>query len=624
MAFLIVLFLLSVAVCLALLFCLSKRIPPGIRVPPAAPSNHILAHYALIVRDAVLFDGLGSAPRPHVDVCVGEDGRVQAIVPHGELSSSCDREVHANGLWLVPGLLDIHCHYDAEIEACGAISESLRHGVTSVLIGNCSLSASIGSDTDLIDIFSRVENLPSEVLETWLKNKVTWRSVTEYYEHVDTLPLGINVATFLGHSALRIHAMGLERSLAVHEPSTHEMQTMERVLREALDAGYLGLSIDMLPWHRMSRAPHTGVSVPSQQARYAEYWRLSNVVREYGRVLQATPSAADLATALFLFVQSSGVLFSKALRTTVLAAMDVKVKPAAHHLAGFASSMFNNLLGCLVRLQVLSTPFLLYSDGLMTPISEELNSGCEAMNVSPSERKKMFADASFRRRFANEWKPFAHNRVFHCDLSDMWVVDAPDSALVGKSFAEIAVEKGQEPIEYFMDALATHGDEIRWKTEVANHRPAIRRKLLAHPHLLPGFNDSGAHNRNMAFHDGGLAMLAQSLEHPDWLPFESALVRLTSEPAQFFGIDRGTIAVGAVADMTLLDADALRAHDFAREPSMFHDPALGVARLVKRTDGVVHSVFVGGEVVMEAGVLAPELGAKKFGQVLRSTHRPSS
>ena len=127
-----------------------------------------------------------------------------------------------------------------------------------------------------------------------------------------------------------------------------------------------------------------------------------------------------------------------------------------------------------------------------------------------------------------------------------------------------------------MDMLAKHGDDIRWKTVVANHRPEVRRQLLKHPHLLPGFNDSGAHNRNMGFQDGALVMLQDALLHPEWMSFEHAVVRLTSEPCQWLGMDRGVLAPGWGADMVVLDPEKLRTHDFSVDPHFFSDPDLGV------------------------------------------------
>ena len=189
------------------------------------------------------------------------------------------REIDAHGCWVMPGMLDIHTHYDAEVEAMPGLEESVRHGVTTVVMGNCSLSAALGEKKDILDLFCRVESLPRDVLSRWLGDAIPWRGVREYYAHLEQVPLGPNVATLIGHSNVRAHVMGMERSLKVSKAEADEVRTMQRIVEEALDEGYVGLSIDMLPWHRLDGEPFRGISVPSQHAHPSEYRSLAQPVR---------------------------------------------------------------------------------------------------------------------------------------------------------------------------------------------------------------------------------------------------------------------------------------------------------------------------------------------------------
>ncbi len=129
------------------------------------------------------------------------------------ISSAATETVDATGLWIMPGFVDVHTHYDIELEIAPGLSESVRHGVTTVIIGNCSLSIAIGSPAMLADMFQRVETLPAELIRKWLASSVSWRSPRDYLDHRRELPLGPNVAPLFGHSALRAHVMTLERSL---------------------------------------------------------------------------------------------------------------------------------------------------------------------------------------------------------------------------------------------------------------------------------------------------------------------------------------------------------------------------------------------------------------------------
>ena len=227
----------------------------------------------------------------------------------------------------------------------------------------------------------------------------------------------------------------------------------------------------------------------------------------------------------------------------------------------------------------------------------------------------MFASTAFRRLFRRDWE-HKGNRAFHRNLADMWIVASPEPSHIGKSFAQLAEQEGKEAIEYFMDLIAQYDDQVRWQSVVANDRDPARRYLLAHPYTLPGFNDSGAHSRNMAFYDGALQMLQQAINNPQWLPVEKAVARLTSEPAAWLGLDVGTLLPGKQADIVILDPEKLRSG--LGDPIEYRDQRLGgFMRMVRRSDGVVREVIIGGKIAFEQGAFAPTLGKERFGRLLR-------
>ncbi|TDM00023.1 MAG: hypothetical protein C4K58_01895 [Flavobacteriaceae bacterium] len=259
-----------------------------------------------VISNGMYFDGTGK--KGSIQNVLIKNGKVEKVSSN-PIQVEGATEIDATGKWVMPGMIDIHTHYDAEIEVMPGIEESLRHGVTTCIMGNCSLSAAIGKDTDIVDLFCRVENIPAQSLKDWLVNNISWKSVTEYYQHLDTLNLGPNIATFLGHSNVRIEAMGLKRSLTERKASKEEINKMKAIVSEAVDAGFLGLSIDMLPFHRMSgvfSSEFTGFTVPSQVAAVSEYKQLSEILRERDKVLQITPNAIKKTTILDIFALSSG------------------------------------------------------------------------------------------------------------------------------------------------------------------------------------------------------------------------------------------------------------------------------------------------------------------------------
>ncbi|MGB2287651.1 MAG: amidohydrolase family protein, partial [Porticoccaceae bacterium] len=207
-------------------------------------------------------------------------------------SALADRVIDAEGLWLMPGLFDIHTHYDLELEVAPGLPESTRHGTTSVVIANCSLGLAFGAQRDgahdpIVSCYARVENIPKHVLRNCADN-VDWDNPKDYLTHLEQLNLGPNVAVLFPHSMLRIDVMGFEQSIQ-RDPTAQELEQMKDKLRDALKLGYVGFSTDALPFHYLAAQPHCDKTIPTQFAKYSEIKQLAQVVREQGAVWQATP-----------------------------------------------------------------------------------------------------------------------------------------------------------------------------------------------------------------------------------------------------------------------------------------------------------------------------------------------
>ncbi|MEO6627553.1 MAG: amidohydrolase family protein, partial [Aquihabitans sp.] len=201
----------------------------------------------VLVKGGTVYDGSGQRPGLRADVLV-RDGIVAQIGL--DLTAPSDATVvDATGRWVTPGFVDLHTHYDAEIEMAPALGESVRHGITSVLVGSCGLSFAIGTAEDLADQFCRVEGVPRDTVLPLLEKVKDWEDPAGYLRHLDELPLGPNVTALFGHSAVRSAVMGLGRSVdEAARPTARELAEMTDHLNDALDAGYLGMSFNTLPW----------------------------------------------------------------------------------------------------------------------------------------------------------------------------------------------------------------------------------------------------------------------------------------------------------------------------------------------------------------------------------------
>lgn len=573
-----------------------------------------------LIRGGTVFDGSGS-DGVVADVLV-QGGQVAAVGPALPAPEGA-RVVDAAGAWVTPGFVDLHTHYDAELEIAPALTESVRHGVTTVLVGSCGLSMAVGTPRDLADMFCRVEGVPRTEVLPLLERVMDWKDPAGYLDHLDRLPLGPNVTSLLGHSAVRAHVMGLGRSLdRAARPSEGELSAMERMLEEALDAGYLGLSINTLPWDKMDGERFRSRPTPSVFGTWSEYRRLARVLRGRGAIFQGVP---DLSTGfnVALFLAASAGLGRRPLKTMIIALIDSKATRGIHRAAGGLIELGNRFLNARMRIQALPNPFDLWVDGLEVPVIEELAAGTAALHESdPGARAALLRDPAYRRKFARDWTNRFLGRAYHRDLFEARVVDCPDRSLAGKSFGEIAVERGRDPLETFLDLQAEHGSALRWYTVVGNDRERELSWILTRPSILVGFSDAGAHLRNMGYYNFPLRMLkrvrdAESAGRP-FMSVGRAVQRLTSEIAEYLDIDAGRLSVGRRADVAVVDPEGLN-DDVERIEEVAMPGFPGLRRLVRRNDAAVRAVFVAGRLAWDGASATEGLGRERgFGRVLRA------
>ncbi len=575
-----------------------------------------------VIQKARIFDGSGNSS--FVGDVSFSDGKIKEISKTPIALQPGDTVISGKGYWLTPGFIDFHTHYDAEIEVSPDLSESLRHGVTTVTLGSCSLSLALGTPEDLADMFSRVEAIPrTEVLKILEKGK-TWNSAKEYKAHLNSLPLGPNVTSFAGHSAIRANVMGLERSLTKGEKATEsELKKMDSLLNEALDEGFLGMSINTLVWDKMDGNRFRSRPLPSTFAPWSEYQFLNRTVRKRGKVFQGVPNVSTKINVLMFLWEALG-WFRKPLKTTIISLMDVKYDPRLYKLLSLIGRVANTLLKGNFKFQSLPEPFDLYADGMDVVVFEEFGAGAYANHIeSELERKKLMKDPKYRNWFRSQWNNWFLPRVFHRDFKETEVVSCPDSSIIGKSIDQISKDRNQDSVSTFLDLVAEHGNSIRWHTVMANHRLKPLQSIVSNPDILIGFSDAGAHLRGMAHYNFPLRMLklvydAEKVGKP-FMSLEKAVHRLTGEISEWFGIDAGKIEVGKRADLVLIDPKHLDAsvdQDIEAPMSFFN----GYQRWVRRNDETVTHVFVNGELACKKGALEPGIGTKKkLGQFLTST-----
>ena len=603
-----------------------------------------------LLRGALVFDGTGQAPSME-DIAIA-DGRIAARGTG--LDPSRAKEVKdAKGLWLMPGLLDIHTHLDLEVELAPGLSEVVRHGTTSIIFGNCSLGTSFGAqrrgtDDPILDCFARVENIPKPILAR-CADVLTWDNTGDYLKHFEQVPLGPNVGVMLPHSMLRIEVMGVEGAIS-REPTPAELDRMAALLDQAMQQGYLGMSTDNIPFHYLSNAPNTKAKIPSPYANRTEQRRLLDVVRRHDRVWQATPDTQDRLGTFKRFLFTSGRLYGKPLRTTALTAIDLRHERGAWKMFLKLARFLNSwLLKGHFHFQVLSSPFKLYSEGPISPVFEEFATTRPLLERALDDRegrRQLLSDPAYIRQFEADWVDPKLVATFQRSLDAMHIVDCPvrewqgedmgtvcrwvkaylaGDATVVRSTREAAACRAAassmgSDAAFFLHLLREYDREIRFYFIVGNDRPDVLETLLFDRYTLPGFNDSGAHLINMAFFDCNLLTL-KIAQQRSLQRVAQAVKRLTRDPAEFFGLDVGTLDLGAQADLTLIDPQALAHYDSDANRQFVYRDFLQAQQLVNRSDGVVDAVYIAGERVWNRDHALPALGTRKLGRALRFAGR---
>jgi N-acyl-D-aspartate/D-glutamate deacylase len=624
----------------------------------------------ILIKNALLFDGRADAPEQQ-DVAI-RDGKVAEVGPDLDAAEATS-VVDATGHWLMPGLWDIHTHLDLEVELDPGLTEVVRHGTTTAVVANCSIGVPFGRQNDgghdpVVSCFARVENIPKSVLSR-VADRITWDNPKAYLDHFAKMPLGANIVPMIPHSMLRIEAMGLERAIT-EEPTAQELEKMEGILEEAMKDGYAGFSTDSLPFHYLSNDPHRKKRIPANYASYGEVKCLTHVVRRYGRVWQATPEKDNPANVIRWFLLSSGRFFGKPLKLTAVAALDVVTNRFLARLGVALTRIINSpFVKGRFRLQALAAPFRVYSDGPITPLSEEIPVLRELNEIDLEDKDARMAlldDPAYRKRFRQMWyrdkSGLSLARIKRSlrmmddslsrDLRDIVMTERPLPVWKGETLQDIyerlldwqARPSGRGRIhrtglgprneaeaevfasfpnpvgddcEFFLHLLRHFDMDLRWYVLAANDDEDRMARVLFDPQMLPGFNDSGAHLTNMAYYDANLRGL-QIAQRRSLEAVAYHVGRLTRVPAEFWGVEQtvGAIEPGRQADMILIDPDALRAYDSEAQTIFEYREAVAAEQMLNRSDGVVTDVWIAGTPAWRDSKATKNLGTVTMGQAL--------
>jgi len=560
----------------------------------------------LLIRDAEIVDGTG-APARHGDVGV-RDGRIVAV---GDVDELAAKSVDAQGQTLAPGFVDLHTHYDAQLFWDPTASPSVQHGVTTVFGGNCGFTlapASADQHDYLTRMLARVEGMPLEALRAGLDWQ--WSSFGDWLERLDGR-IAINAGFLVGHSALRLAAMGDDA--VGGEASGAQIDRMVALLGDALGDGALGLSTSQSNTHNDG----AGQPVPSRSASREELVALAAGLRDHpGTTLEAIIQGClsgftddDIA-----LLTDMSVAADRPLNWNVLGVS--AANPAGHERQLRASEVAAERGGRVVALTMPHAMKIRLSF-LSGFVLDGLPGWRDTMHLPVAERLQALADPQVRRRLdAGAQSEEAGILRGLANWARLVIVEtfAPENDdATGRSVGEVAAARGGEPFDTLLDVVIA--DELRtgltpapFGDDAADWR--LRADVWRHPDAVIGGSDAGAHLDMMCGAIYTTSLLGHGVRAYQVVTLEEAVRLITDVPARLYGLrQRGRIADGWHADLVMFDPATI---DHGPERTRYDLPA-GAPRLVADAHGI-SSVWVGGVEVCRDGTAT---GAMP-GTVLRS------
>jgi N-acyl-D-aspartate/D-glutamate deacylase len=555
----------------------------------------------LVVRHAHLVDGTGAPGRP-ADIAV-TDGVITEVAEH--IGGTAKRVIDANGMVVTPGFVDIHTHFDGQATWDPILAPSSQHGVTSLVMGNCGVGFAPARPTDadhawLIGLLEGVEDIPGSALAeglTW-----DWETFPDYLNALRRREWTVDVGTQVAHAPLRAYVMG-ERGADPNEaPTADELDAMARQIREGVRAGALGFTTSRTYIHRTNEGKPLGTRFSSIDELTALTSALSD---ENAGVIQLISDAylsddEELATREMALMEEVARTCGRPMSMTVQQPFDAPdrwkrmlawTNDAASRGINLKTQVAPRPIGVLHGLDATVTPFMLCPTfGLLTrlPRAERV------AELSKSEVR----EAILREHPENLQRASGVLLNLCAAFEAIFPMTDPVDYEPGpdSSIAAIAARQGLTPAEVAYDyLLRDNGKQLLYMplfNYVSGNLDAVREMLLS-PRSVIGLSDAGAHCgaiSDASFTTTALAHWTRDRTRGEKLPLEFMVHHITQRTAQHVGWnDRGVVAPGMLADLNVIDMDALA----AAPPRLVNDLPAGGRRLVQDARGYVATVKSG-------------------------------
>ena len=551
----------------------------------------------LLIKNGTVVDGSG-LPRYRADV--GVQG--SRIVEIGRIRAPAERTIDADGLIVAPGFIDGHTHMDAQVAWDPIGSCSCWHGVTSVVMGNCGFALAPCKPEDR-EWFARcltaVEDIPTEAMMAGID--WTWETFPEYLANVERLPKALNYGMYIGHSALRMYAMG-RRGLE-QKATEDDLRVMAHAVGEAIRAGAMGFSTSRASTHETP----DGSPVASRIADWHEIDVLVGAMAELNAgIFQIGPEISG-GEAQRVFLERLAKVALDSGRPIMFGTLATKQgkdpNPWDYQMHWMDETVARG--GRLWGQATTRSINAIFSLKSYLPF-DKLPEWQEIRDLPLAEQKARLRDPEVRARLVAaeaRMKPKGSElqgggaattdprKPDYANLFPMLDVDWDDP-----SVADLARQQNKHPVEVMID-LCLENDNRVFVQPLVNESPADVLGLLKHPRTLATFSDSGAHVCQEMGSSLQTHLLSYWVRKRQAFTLEQAIRMLTFDNASAWELpDRGLVRTGYAADLVVFDEHKIR----PRLPTVEQDLPGGARRLVQKADGIAATV-VNGAVALENG-----------------------
>jgi N-acyl-D-aspartate/D-glutamate deacylase len=554
--------------------------------------------FDLKITGGAVIDGTGK-PSRSADVAISA-GRIAAIGPG--LDGEARETIDATDRVVCPGFVDVHTHYDAQVMWDRRLSISPWHGVTTCVMGNCGLGLAPTRPVHrqlLLATLERTEGMSLEAMNTGLGADWPFTSFPEYLDAIERQGVAINVSALIGHTPIRLFTMGED---AVKQPATSDqIDAMARLVRDALEAGAVGFSTT----RSATQNAFDGYPVPSRLATTEEMDRMVAAACASGRgLLQATFGPRFFSDEFGRLAETYGctVTWNALLADLLGPGSHRRLLDRAHQQQRRGLNVVPQVSCRAVSSEVsFADPHAFEHLPLFAP----------TMTVDAQGKRAFYRDPAFRAAFR------ADTSAGQKDMTAGWtgrtviayVPGAPE--LAERPLAEVAEERGVDPVDLALDLALATGLEARFRLAVANWNEADVAELLLADGVVLATSDAGAHANQLCDACYSTHLLGHWVREKQTLTLERAVEMLTRTPADLFGLfDRGRLAPGLPADVVVFDPKTVAAGPLQR----VYDLPAGADRLVSEAIGI-EAVICNGALIRQHG---EDIGDGRQGRVLRA------